>query len=647
MYGLYRKALEIYKNQSHLRLVRPDELEEERPEGAQEPDEISISPEEKEKIVARIDRIMERSRIEISPETLAYTPKRSGAILPLISNISLFAAVVVVVVVTGSFLNRREQSMASGQETILTAESKLIAALKQESAQQLQQKDRAIVEIQQKLQTISKEREQLRSQTDSQIQARAKELTADLERQLAEEKKRLEAQGVSAAEAKNRLSQFEQTARQKYADDLAAARRQAEAALADKARQISSLSAQYDQQLAAAQADRVKLQEELAQKEAQLQSQYQQREQALESERAKATSELDRVRRQQEEENLVLDQITSGYLSVNRALSASDYALAAKNLDALKQLLDQPAVALIPAVSKRRSVELFLIGSLDELIRARATRSPQTAPAPAETSIQLQSVSNLVERGDRLSRAGDLAAAREAYLSALGMIPAISHGYGKIEEIRKTLEEGSDKRALEGIKQGNSFLQAGNFLSALDRYRASLSLLVKDEGISRQLTDNIMNIGYKILAADELAQLKQLRSDAQRRQAVLSRIRELKDRSGAASRPTTAPTALQTPSPESLAALLQAKITVRLLLDSEPLKSQYPGLGTTLDQYFSALATQSQADGRGEVLKDVNSLLDALASSRKPANAELAKYMSSSQADPLASMLERLQALLQ
>jgi chemotaxis protein histidine kinase CheA len=644
--GLYHRALE-YRQKTHLRLVRQEELDEDQAESAEGEETEGISAEERLKIVARIDRIVARSRIEVSPETLAYTPKRNGAVLPLLSNLAIFAVVIAAIFLTSRLLDRQEQSLASGKETVLTAESQVIAALKQESEQQLQQKDNAIADIQQKLQSVSKEREQLRSQADTAVQARAKELQADYDRRLAEEKARLEKQGVSQADIQSQLAQFEQAERKKYDDNLAAARLQAEADLAAKDRQITSLSAQYDRELSAARQDKQKLQDQLNQKQAELQSQFQQRQQQLESDRAKVTDELVRLQKERAQEQLVLDQILSGYERVNRSIAAVNYPQALKDLDSLRAYFNQTAVAALPAVQRRRDVEMFLIGSLDELIRNRQSQASVDTAALLEASAQLKAVSDLVARGDALSQAGDMAGAKDAYLSALGRIPSVSRGYGKVEEMRKAAEDLQNRQVADSLAQGNIFFQAGNFLGSLQRYRQSLSLLLRDDRLSRQLTDNVMNAGYRILAADELDQLHQLQTESKKQQELVSRIRSLRDQYKAYTSLVPASSSSDLPSPQSIATLLQAKILVRLLLDSEPLRSRYPGLSATMEKYFTALAAQGRAEGRDAVLKDVRSLLDSLASKGSPSVADLSRYATADQGDPILALLDRLEKMVQ
>ena len=74
------------------------------------------------------------------------------------------------------WFNRQEQSIATGETVLLTAESKLIAALREESEAQLKQKDQAILDIQGRLSAIDQERQELRSGVQAALSAKEQEL---------------------------------------------------------------------------------------------------------------------------------------------------------------------------------------------------------------------------------------------------------------------------------------------------------------------------------------------------------------------------------------------------------------------------------------------------------------------------------------
>ena len=630
--GLYRKALTFHK----LTLSRqPENVPE-----AGEDNGDGLTAEERAEIESKMEGTLAQSRIQITPKALAYTPKRSGTLLPLISNVGVFAVFVLVGLIIFQLLNHQEQFIATGQGTVQGAENKLIAAMKKETEQQLRSRDQAILDAQKKLQELSQQQQLLRDQSDAVLKAKEQALKTDYETRLAQEKANLEKQGLSAAAQSQRLREFEAARQQEIDKQIAAARSQAETELAARQKSMTALAAQYQSDLDAARQQREQIQSESAQKEAALRSQYTQGLKAAESARAAVSEELARLREQREKEQLVLDQILAGYTRVNAALQTQDFAEAQKSLNALRAYLDDPTVVALPTIQKRRAVELFLIDSLGELISSRRSGVSAGATAAAEASSQLRSVSELVDRGDALSKAGNLAAARDAYLQAIRVIPTVNRGYLALDELHSRDDLQRAREATAAMQKANLFYQAGNFLGSLSQYRQAVGLLLKDDALANQLTDNVMNAGYRVLAADDLAAIAKLRTDAEKKQAILKRLQEIRSQYMAyAALPSDAVGG------QSLATLLQAKILLRQILDSDPVRSQYPKLSSDIERYFVALEQQGKTEGRKAAVDEMASVLDKLSvagGSPQPT----AAGVDSSKTDPLVSLLDRLQQLL-
>jgi hypothetical protein len=175
----------------------------------------------------------------------------------------------------------------------------------------------------------------------------------------------------------------------------------------------------------------------------------------------------------------------------------------------------------------------------------------------------------------------------------------------------------------------------------LERYRQALALLINDESLSRQVAENIQNAGYRLLAADDLARLDTLRSAEARRAELLGRLRSLKEQYQAYTLLAPAAAVSELDSPQSLATLLQAKILVRQILGSEPVRSEHPELAAAMERYFDALGAQKQAEGRRAALRELDALLTWPASS--PA---WVSYRRVGETDPLLALFARLESLL-
>lgn len=642
MRGLYQKALEIYRQTTHLRLVRQEETQ---PERVAESD--GVSPEEKRRFLEQIDELLSGDRLAVTAETLVYTPKRRGVLLPLATNLIIGAVVTLALLAAFLLYNRQEQSIAAGGAVLLTAESKLIAAMRQESEAQLKQKDQAIVEIQGRLTAVDRERQQLRSGVQAVLSAKEQELQGQFERRLNEERQRLQSQGVSAAEIQRRLADTQAALRRESEAALAAARRQAETELANKEAAIASLAGQYQRDLEQARTERSQARGELTKREAELQGQLAAREQELSSDRARVVNELSALRRQQEQERLLLDQLLAGYDRVNQNLQKGDFERALGELASQRAFFNERSVASLPTMQKRRGIEFFLIDSLEELIRGRQSRSGSDTAALLEASALIGAVGDRVRRGEELERSGQAEAARGAYRDALAQIPAARLGYSRLEELRLAEEERVRREWGALVRQGNVFFEGGSLRESLQRYQQALTLLLKDESLSRRVTENIRDAGYRLLAGEDLGRLNALASAAQKREAVLTRLRELRAQYQAYAALEPASAASELDSPQSLSTLLQAKILMRQILDTEPVRSRYPELGATMERYFEALSAQRQEDGRRAALQELDALLARLAVREGAGSAPaLTSYRRGAESDPLLALLNRLETLL-
>ena len=721
MRGLYQRALQIHKQYPQLRLVRREETQAARTEEAD-----GFSPEEKQLFEEQIDELINQNRLTVTPETLTYTPKRHGVVLPLVTNLIIGAVVAATLGAAFFWYNRQEQSIATGETVLLTAESKLIAALRQESEAQLKQKDQDIQDIQGRLSAIDRERQELRTGVQAALSAKEQELLGQFERRLQEERRRLQGQGVSPEEIERRLADTEAALRRDNEAALAAARRQAEAELASKEAAIASLAGQYERDLEQARTERTQAQGAMQRREAEMQRELAAREQELTGDRDRVSDELSALRRQQEQERLLLDQLLTGYDRVNHSLQQGNYEQALAALASQRTFFDDRAVASLPAVQKRRAIEFFLIDSLEELIRSRQSRTSTDTTTLLQTSSLIEAAGDQVRRGRELEQAGQSQAARDAYLDAMAQIPAVSEGYARLEALRAAQETQARERSRREwgalVRQGNVFFEGGSFRESLQRYQQALSLLLEDEALSRRVTEHIRDAGYRLLAADQqrpdqsaqlaavererdaalarlnalssseqerlnriasvekerdaalaklnalssseqerlnriaslekerdaaLARLNQLTAVEQQRAAALARLRGLRVQYQAYTALVPASAASELDSPKSLAMLLQAKILVRQILDTEPVRSRYPELSATLERYFTALAAQKETDGRRAALQELDTMLARLTARDQPGTPSFTAYRRGSEPDLLLALFNRLEALLQ
>jgi hypothetical protein len=488
-HGLLQKARAYLDAQRRLVLVRP---------GDDGKSTLQIREADRERILTEIEREVSGTRTPVTPELLAFTPRRRGSALPFAVNLA--AVAVMATGIYGAFWlsQQREQQAAVATRTLTTAEGKLLEALKQESEEQLAGKDQQIADIRGKLAGLDQDRERLRAESDARVSAKEQELADSMAKTLEAERQKLLATGLSEEAVARRLLDFESRIRITADRQLAEFRQQAEAERLAQEQAAERIRAEYQQSLAQAQADRSRIQEEASRKQADLEAGYRQKQLALEQDKAAAVTELDALRKAQEKERLVLDQFVSFYREVKDEIAAGRPESATAVLARFRSYLDDPSVAVLPVMSQRRPVELFLIGSLEEIAHARTTAasadSAATQSLVASASL-IAAVSSLVQEGDAAFADKDYARAREVYLSALAKIPAVQAGTERLADI-DTIYAEQDRCAMNVLfSEGNAAYQAGDFERAVERYRRALELLAADRGIADTLVAQLTQIG--------------------------------------------------------------------------------------------------------------------------------------------------------
>jgi predicted nucleic acid-binding Zn-ribbon protein len=501
MSGLYHRALEIYRQTIGLRLVGRGE------EGL---DIEDISPEDRQKILRQINEVIDRNRIKVDSDTFVIPAKRSGIGLPILINGSI-AAVVIAALLTFSLLfNRQEDVLAAGSGAILSTESKLIETLRKESQAQLQEKDREIRAFQEQLQETVAEQQRLREETERTLREREQQLEERLQRAVAEERQRLLDQGLSEAAIAERLRTFEAEKRAELEAEFETFRRQTEDAVAAREATLAGLVRDYEQSLQAAQADRSDLERRLEQREAEMQQQFEARSQALESDRARVAEQLSLLQEQQRQEQLVRDQILGAYEGVNESIALGEYSLALQKLESIRLYLDQEPARSLAGIQRRRAVELFIISSLEDLIRSRSAQESRDPQSLIDAGGRIEALSQGVRRADQLLQQGDIEAARQQYLSALEEISAARTGYDQLSliEARRLAQEKAraDRQVASRLSQGRSLFADKQYEQSLERYREALTLLLQDPAAAGRIVEQIGEISARLAPAVTAAQ---------------------------------------------------------------------------------------------------------------------------------------------
>jgi len=491
--GLYQRALAYIRTQSEP--VRPGEPSEEPGR--------HISEEDREKVLGQINEIVASNRIQVTPETLSFTPKQKGGVLPILINAGAAVVLIGGILTAVLLFRRQEQTIVTTPATLETAEGRLIQALREESERELSQKQQEIDDIQGRLQRINQEKSQLQEQTEARLRERERELREALSLELEAERTRLRSAGVSDERITAQLLELESERSRSLESEMVSFRGQVEEELRQREATLNNLIGEYEQNLRAAQSESARLQEELAARQAELEAQYREQETVLQADRARALEQLDRLREQQEKEQLIRDQFLSFYARTRDHLAGGRFPEALSSLQEFRSYLDQPSVSGLPGIRKRRPVELFLIDSLERLI-AREERSAGTDTGSLIASADLIArVSEMIERADRLFQDRDYQRARELYLSALAQIPAVELGYERLQEIEALFARRREEQVAALIRGAGSAYREGDYETAVGGYRRALTVLQGEQATAEQMIARIMDSGFRIRSAEQ------------------------------------------------------------------------------------------------------------------------------------------------
>lgn len=595
MNGLYQRAEQIYRQKNRLRLVSKGEGD-----GAME----NIPAEERDTILHEIDVILAKNRVQV--ESSIPSGGRSGVGLPVIANLVILAVVATAVLLFTRGLNGEESRLATGARTILGAENQVVDAIRQESAAQLGQKDKEIVSFQKRLDEASQESERLKVQTAAAIQKRTAELAAEMKASLEAERARLQKAGLDQVALDARLGQYENGLKVETAKQAEAFRKKAEEDAARNQAAADALVAEYQRSLNQAQDDRSKLQQQYQSREADLKRQYDAESKAAQAEKGQALAELGRIQDLQRQEGLVMGSILSAYNGINRQIQDGDNDGALKSLASLRASLDREPAVSLAAIRDRRPVELFIIGSLEELVRDRIDSNRGDAAALIEAQARITALRDKAAQAEKLYQQKDYAGAKSLYLSALGEIPEARTGAERLSALSlmdaKAEAEAARRSGRESVAQGTSLARDGQWQATLDHYRAALGMLLGDGVAANALVAQVSEAGYRLGLAGETP----------RGTLVSDRIESMKtalEKQGADPAPGLGAGDTQV---EDVAALLQAKLLLWQIIGSDPIKTKYPELYGTMQKYFDTFASQQRQEGRDAALRDVIALIESL-----------------------------------
>ena len=409
-----------------------------------------ISAEDQKDILLHIERVSRSSRILAGPDTWKLKPRKRGIALPLVVNLAgLLALAGGLYGITFVFRTRGEAT-AAGSALLASAEGRLLQEIKREAQGQIQEKDREIATIQQRMASLDKEREQLLASVESRVKAKEEELRSLLKAELDKERERLVAEGLSEAVIQERLREFERRKTEEFRTQLDAFAKKAEADRAALQANLDRARDEYRKELSDLTVERQRIQDESRMREQQLRAQLDDKNAALEAERARtadslrsAQAELARWNDEAARARSAEDRLVGLYAAARQSLRDGRLDDAQSTLGSLRAYLADPQVSSVAALQSRRELDLFAADLIERAI-AQERAKAQADAAPATASLDELDALDVVREEAGKARAA-LAAGDEAAAATRKVTASAEEAAGQRAE--KAAAKPAPKRA--------------------------------------------------------------------------------------------------------------------------------------------------------------------------------------------------------
>ena len=582
---------------------------------AQTTGESDIPAEERQELLAEIEQVVAKARVPLATGRIPVQPHLSDLLLPILVNAGALVVICAAALITPMVLGGGGGGSTVGVGAGLAGEAVLVGTLRKESEQEVRQ-------VQSSLQAALKQRDELAAGAETLVRRRQQELAASLNAELAAERERLGREGASNAAVERQLRALEQQKRAEAEQQLSDYQHQVDAQLARKDAQIAALRAQSS----AGGEER----ERLAALEARTQG-----------------------------EQLVLDQLTASYARIGNAMKAGRWDDARTGLDGIASYLDQPGVTALGAVQKRKTVDLFLIDSLQRLVKSESAGQPAAA---SRTPATVSAAADAISAGNALYAAGNYRGSLERYGAALEALkegaPGVEMVAGRIAEagFRQGMADiaaGQDRTAKAAFDRAEALAGKGAWADAVASYAGLIQAYPQSAYVTRSTAGILTAVDALRKKAAEDSSLAQQASQganaAQKqeelRAAAREKLRALRETlSGAAQKSSASADAAQ----EELIALLQVKVDVRQVLLSDAVRAEHPDLAAKLDRFLDLTAEVRRAEGRAAAMKDAAAVIDSLAGGKGTSDLSslLRKYNDEQQRSSMQKLLDALRGIL-
>lgn len=422
-----------------------------------------FSEEERHEIIEQIEQVAARNRMSLASEREELQPQKRGSLFPIVVNLIAILCIAAGVFYSYRYFGRQEARLDTRAEGYLTTEGRIIDEVRRESQQQLEEKEQEISAIREDLRSIEEEQQNLEATMEQRIAEREAELREQMQQELARERERLEEQDLSAEEVRQRLEEFRQGRSQELEARMEELRRQNREELAEKQEELEAARQTAEEILQEAQQEREELTREAEEQVEELRDRFSAERERLEEETTEVGRELARLSEMREREQLMLDQMAAMYRDIQAAIEAGNTEQARSTIADFRELLRSPGIEDLPAIAERRDVELFLLNTLEESLRAAPAEEGED-PSLLSNARLVQEVRAAVERAREAEAQGNDFDAARFYTRAIETITAIKTAHEALLEISASRRRDA---ATERINLAQEELAEGNAEEAL------------------------------------------------------------------------------------------------------------------------------------------------------------------------------------
>lgn len=454
-----------------------------------------ISREEQKDIVREIENVATRNRIAVSPTAFAVRAAKRGVLFPILVNLSAIVALAGGLVFLYVYFQRGETQLAQSDTGTITAEGKLIEEVRKESEARLEEKNKQIDQIQDRLAEIDRQRQDLQSNMDAKVRVKENQLKAALAAELEAEKARLQKQGLSQQQIDRRLSALEEQKNGQSAAQLAAFRTQAEADRQKADENLKALQSEFSANLAQANQERDQVLSESRKREADLRAQLEQKTQEAQSAQARSQQALTALQSEKQQEDLVSGQLVGLYSVVKENITGKDYPKALASLQAIRDYVSRPDIAALAVVQQRRDIDLFVVDSLSSYVRGQLSPAPTDTSSLVAAASLISEVRDAVSQADAQARAGNISEAERLYDKALAVIPEVAKSYAYFTTKTNDAEAARREVLRSGLARAEAAFDAGRYPQMLVAYRDALAYLPETSTRLDRTISNIVTAG--------------------------------------------------------------------------------------------------------------------------------------------------------